>query len=349
MFHSLTTTQGDDFYLAFDAAEFAHLLDYLVRHRWRFLTVADVLDGAWSARDKNVLITFDDGFADNYSVLFPLLGVYSAKATIFVSTDFVQESALDAGETGSRWLRGYLSAAQIREMSSSGLVDFQAHSATHTWWPTGPEVAGVRGADAIDEAYWVFWNAFPHLRASATRQEMLDATPAAGFFVFDYARALNCRRFVPEWGELSGRELRAGQSVPGSYESPEEQVSRYQGELVASRVRLESLTGRPVRCLCWPGGEVDEEAYAVFRDAGYEACTVPSSAAKSERAARLFAADQAVLWRQGGACSWHSQDLGFGMMVRRLRRQRSPSVFTVALEKATPFVVSAARRFRGHL
>ena len=67
---------------------------------------------------KPVLMTFDDGYDDNYSQLFPLLKKYNVKATIFVI----------AGKVGMQY---YLTKEQIREMSDSGLVSIQSHTMTH--------------------------------------------------------------------------------------------------------------------------------------------------------------------------------------------------------------------------
>ena len=59
--------------------------------------------------DKPVMLTFDDGYDDNYTILFPLLKKYNIKATVFVIT-------ADIGGNHK------LTADQIREMSDSGLV-----------------------------------------------------------------------------------------------------------------------------------------------------------------------------------------------------------------------------------
>lgn len=67
--------------------------------------------------DKPIILTFDDGYADNYTNLFPLLVKYQVKATIFVVTD---------------WNWGlYLNDDMIREMVDSGLVSVQSHTRSH--------------------------------------------------------------------------------------------------------------------------------------------------------------------------------------------------------------------------
>ncbi len=68
--------------------------------------------------DKPVILTFDDGYDDNYLELFPLLKKYNVKATIFVI----------AGVIGNNH---FMTAEQISEMASSGLVSIQSHGMTH--------------------------------------------------------------------------------------------------------------------------------------------------------------------------------------------------------------------------
>lgn len=68
--------------------------------------------------DKPVILTFDDGYDDNYYNLFPLLQQYGVKATCFVITGMLGDEH-------------YMTAQQAREMSDSGLVDIQSHTVDH--------------------------------------------------------------------------------------------------------------------------------------------------------------------------------------------------------------------------
>ncbi len=68
--------------------------------------------------DKPVILTFDDGYDDNYTELFPLLKEYQIKATVFVIGNAFGMSHK-------------MTAEQIKELSDSGLVTVQSHGYTH--------------------------------------------------------------------------------------------------------------------------------------------------------------------------------------------------------------------------
>lgn len=70
--------------------------------------------------EKPVMLTFDDGYDDNYTELYPILQKYQVKATIFMITN-------DIGKNHK------LTAEQITEMSESGLVSIQSHTMSHEY------------------------------------------------------------------------------------------------------------------------------------------------------------------------------------------------------------------------
>ncbi len=73
--------------------------------------------------EKPIILTFDDGYGDNYTELLPLLKKYNVKATVFMIT-------------GSIGKTHYLTAEQLGEMSQSGLISVQSHTVTHEFLST---------------------------------------------------------------------------------------------------------------------------------------------------------------------------------------------------------------------
>ena len=66
---------------------------------------------------RAVMITFDDGYASNYTLAYPLLQEFHAKAVISLITRSVEEQD-----------PGYLTWDMCRQMSASGLVEFGSHT-----------------------------------------------------------------------------------------------------------------------------------------------------------------------------------------------------------------------------
>ena len=58
--------------------------------------------------DKPIVITFDDGYVDNYTYALPILKEYNMKATLFMISD--------AANTP-----GFVSTEQMRQMEAGGL------------------------------------------------------------------------------------------------------------------------------------------------------------------------------------------------------------------------------------
>lgn len=71
--------------------------------------------------ENPVVITFDDGYYDNYKYAYPILKKYGFKGTIFVVTSF-----LDRGQ------QGYITWGQAQEMESSGVINIESHTVTHS-------------------------------------------------------------------------------------------------------------------------------------------------------------------------------------------------------------------------
>ena len=126
MYHGVTDYTWGSAELFVSPSVLEEQLRYLVENGYDPIWFEDLREV--EKYDKPVILTFDDGYQDNYTDLFPLLQKYNVKATIFVITG---------------WLGGekYLTPEQVTEMSQSGLVSIQSHTWSHKDMDTLPAEA----------------------------------------------------------------------------------------------------------------------------------------------------------------------------------------------------------------
>jgi len=114
------------------AERLAAQLDALVRRRFTTVTFreyADYLAGGAPLPRKPILLTFDDGYADNYTLAMPLLRERGMKAVVFLIGDArITTNAWDAAE--GEPVLPLLTRAQVREMAAQG-VEFGSHTRSH--------------------------------------------------------------------------------------------------------------------------------------------------------------------------------------------------------------------------
>ncbi len=97
-------------------------MDYLAAtgyHPVRLTELADYLEFGAPLPDRPIVLTFDDGYTDNYANAFPVLKDHKFVATFFVIVDAVEEN---------RW--GYMNWSQLDEMSKEGM-EIGSHTLDH--------------------------------------------------------------------------------------------------------------------------------------------------------------------------------------------------------------------------
>ncbi|HEX7542646.1 MAG TPA: polysaccharide deacetylase family protein [Patescibacteria group bacterium] len=82
--------------------------------------VPKILSGETSYSSRSAVLTFDDGYEDFYTDVFPLLKKYQIKATIYVVYDFIGR-------------KGFLNEKEIKEIISSKLVEIGSHTLDHLY------------------------------------------------------------------------------------------------------------------------------------------------------------------------------------------------------------------------
>jgi len=97
--------------------EFEEQIKYLAENGYKTFFANEYNEACKT--EKAVIITFDDGYSDNYSNAFKILKKYNIKATVFLISDYINAE-------------GHLNENEIKEMVDSGLIYFESHTQTHT-------------------------------------------------------------------------------------------------------------------------------------------------------------------------------------------------------------------------
>lgn len=97
---------------------------WLKKHHYHVISIQDLLDamkGEKALPDKAVILTFDDGYLSFYTRALPLLKKYRYPATLAVVGSWLEGQH-------THEVKPLMSAAQIREVMASGLVEIATHT-----------------------------------------------------------------------------------------------------------------------------------------------------------------------------------------------------------------------------
>lgn len=272
--------------------------------------------GGMQRSGREIVLTFDDGYLDNWVYLYPLLEKYECRATIFVNPEFVQPELAVRRTLSDVWNKsmapdqltdlGYLNWGEISRMDASPWVDIQSHSMSHTWYASNDRVIDFHlprhRTHCEQPVYpWLSWNEFPKDKPFSLNRDLGDRIDF-GVPVFTHERSLGMRRFFPSDRLLDGMRAFANDQQPGFYyasdcrerlfefwnrlvadcretgrsESDEEMTQRYRFELLESKSILEEKLSKEVSFLCWPGGAYNDVSVELSEAAGYLASTLSS-------------------------------------------------------------------------
>ena len=143
--------------LVVDPKEFARQMFFLNMYRNRFEVISVDKALEWFKGGKTdvginktkIVITFDDGYRDNYINAFPVLKKYKFPAMVFLTTDYIGTNNKRPRYKDVPWERDYLNLDEIKEMMGDG-ISFGAHTKTH---PHLTELSKEKASDEIVGSY----------------------------------------------------------------------------------------------------------------------------------------------------------------------------------------------------
>jgi len=256
---------------------------------------------------NSVVLTFDDGYLDNWVFAYPLLKKYGFNGTIYINPEFVDPRDIIRKNLEDFWKKeaeidklettGYLSWTEMEEMEKERIIDIQSHTMSHTWYPTSNKIIDFRHPD--DPYIWMTWNNNPTKKPflQSDKEELVRF----GKPVYENGRAIGVRRYFPDKQlddfmvhhvkENGGKDFffiknwrdklfeilqkyKAENSINERNETKKEYEKRIYYELKKSKELIENKLHKEVKFLCWPGGAVTDKALKIASDIGYISSTI---------------------------------------------------------------------------
>ncbi len=290
---------------AVSRAEFAEHCRALAESGWRGISLAEAegfLERGEPVPEKSALITFDDGYLDNYLHALPLLHAYGHQAVMFAVSGRLDRGTeprapladvlagripdmpgvnfpVREDSLGFRVRRDvFCNAAEARAMEESGVMAVAAHSRGHLGVFAGAEFSGfARPGDQPRTFYGTALGRVWGLPGFTVKPGLLHRA-----FIPAPEMVEAVRKLVPQddagaaaFFSDAGNEARlralaerfAGKM--GRMETDDERRERMWGEIAGSKADLEALLGHAVLSFCWPWGKYAEEARQLALEAGF--------------------------------------------------------------------------------
>ncbi|MGQ9727680.1 MAG: polysaccharide deacetylase family protein [Candidatus Fervidibacter sp.] len=237
---------------------FAEHLDYLVRS-CHPISLADLVQGLQNGRvpDKSIVVTFDDGYADNLWNAKPLLERYGVPATVFVTSGFVGQG---------RWFYWDELACLLLEanegiphMLTLALPDGQQHRFPLATWQQR-----LQTYYALHDRL----RPLPHSERDQVleqvRHQLGDLTEAQR----EKHRALHPEELLEL---VQGGLVEVGAHTVHHPDLPCLPEAAQWQEIGESKQQLEAMLDRPVRFFAYPYGNGSDQTRKLVRQAGFVA------------------------------------------------------------------------------
>lgn len=312
MFHSIGNEKSNwhQNWLSVSVKHFERFCKFLNRNKYTTLLLDDwynLQNTPSKIHKKHVVLTFDDGYLDNWVFAYPILKKYGLKATVFINPEFVDPRNIVRSNLEDVWgnktkqtdleTLGFLSWKEIKKMDKSGVLVSESHSMSHNFYFNSDEIIDFYTGE--DKYSWLSWFLQPVQKPFSLTNDHLKYIPF-GFPVFGNDRALRLKRFIPndifieeittEALKLKNKGLsrteikfllhdfsnlyKKKNETLGSFESDVEQTRRYHYELFESKKILEEKLKRKVNFLCWPGGGYNDLSLNLSKEVSYIGSTL---------------------------------------------------------------------------
>jgi len=256
---------------------------FLTRH-FQIVSFADLLDlwkkEAWDTGKAYCVITFDDGWLDNYHYAYPILEKYRIPATIFLTTAFIGTKRWFWPEKMSYLLEHYYNSDTTLQKKASLCLLLNQYPLNWKPFPSSTRSINNKGLEAINDSI----ESCKQL-AEEKINELIQRLGTA--LEVDFPD----ERIVLNWEEVS-QMSRYGVSF-GSHSCNHRILTKVplkeakQEIETSNRILIEKEINY-VPIFCFPNGNYNRAIQNIVRDCGYEAAVASHFGFERESPRDLF-------------------------------------------------------------
>ena len=262
---------------------FTRQLEYLTKRQWQFITASE-LAAIWAGRlsppgERLIMLTFDDGWADNRFYADPILARFQLRATLAVNTSLVNpedrlrshpanlipsKAALELAVYGRGW-DSFLTWPELAELRGFGRWELQAHGNSHLG--TYRDLTHIKGFFP-SRRHWTMEYALgepPFTGAPAATFCSILAAPRTRLAP-ELAAALKRPNSNEGWRKLC--QSFSNPVVP--LETDAEFQRRIREDLMSCRDLLREKLQVNATVMFWPWGHDSEASIAAAKECGFE-------------------------------------------------------------------------------
>ena len=240
----------------------------VIKERFLPLSLDEVisfLKGEIPLKRDGAVVTFDDGWADNFIYAYPILKKHGLRGAVFVTTGFISDTPIVRPTLNDYWsgkvsleelfkpmemdkaikefaMQGksdqFLTWEEIRSMRD--VFEVECHGHTHAYHFCSPKIVGTCGTDLHGRQNWLLLSGL-HLEA--------------GTSLYESGSALAWPRYYGDY-----------------FESLDDYRNRVKQELETSVLLITDQIGVRPRHLAWPFGEYSQIGLNVAKEMGFLAC-----------------------------------------------------------------------------
>ncbi len=216
----------------------------------------------------SVVITFDDGWRDNYLFAFPILRKYDLPAAVFLSTDYI-------GTSKMFWFHVVNFILQTQALTSQKMIDILNRLEQINSEEKRGIVESLAYADAFIEK-------LKRIRPQIQEKIITEMINESHVQMSERDK----RRMILDWDEV--REMGEHRISFGSH-AHSHRILTHLGsdeikkELAESKTTIEEKTKRPVSFFAYPNGDYTSRIKELVKETGYLcACTVEGTGKRQD-------------------------------------------------------------------